>query len=85
VATEAWFDFRRTGYPQIHGVQNQTVAPEVPVRFYYPKDEQNLNSANEEAAAASLEVTQYSAFGAAGKNNSAWSKMWVLQGTGKPW
>lgn len=85
VATEAWFDFRRTGYPQIHGVQNQTVAPEVPVRFYYPKDEQNLNSANEEAAAARLEVTPYSAFGAAGKNNSAWSKMWVLQGTGKPW
>lgn len=85
VATEAWFDFRRTGYPDIHGVQNQTIAPELPVRFYYPKDEQNLNSANEEAAAGKLEVTQYSAFGAAGKNNSAWSKMWVLQGTGEPW
>ncbi len=85
VATESWFDFRRTGYPRIHGVQNMTVAPELPLRFYYPKDEQDLNSANEEAAADKLEVTPYSAFGAAGKNNSPWSKMWVLQGTGKPW
>lgn len=85
VATESWFDFRRTGYPEIHGVENQTIAPEVPVRFYYPKDEQNLNSENEEAAAGNLEITANSAFGAAGKNNSPWSKMWVLQGTGKPW
>jgi hypothetical protein len=85
VATESWFDFRRTGYPEIHGVQDQTLAPELPVRLYYPKDEQNLNSENETAAANNLEITPYSAFGAAGKNNSPWSKMWVLQGTGKPW
>lgn len=84
-ATQAWFDFRRTGYPQLTGVSGQTVAPVLPVRFYYPKDEQNMNSDNEEAAATHLEVTPYSAFGAAGKNNSPWSKMWVLQGTGKPW
>lgn len=84
-ATEAWFDFRRTGYPQIHGVLNQTLAPELPVRFYYPKDEQNLNSVNEQAAAAKLEVTQYSAFGSVDKFNSPWSKVWVIQGTGKPW
>lgn len=84
-ATEAWCDFRRTGYPQIQGVLNQTLAPQLPVRLYYPKDEQNLNSVNEEAAANKLEVTQYSAFGAAGKNNSPWSKMWVIQGTGEPW
>ena len=84
-ATESWFDFRRTGFPNIHGVQGRTIAPELPVRFYYPKAEQNLNSANEQAAANKLEVTPYSGFGADGSKNSAWSKMWLLQGTGKPW
>jgi hypothetical protein len=84
-ATESWFDFRRTGYPELHGVQGRTIAPELPLRFYYPKSEQNLNSANEQAAADKLEVTNYSGFGADGNKNSPWSKMWVLQGTGKPW
>ncbi|MEO8415549.1 MAG: SusD/RagB family nutrient-binding outer membrane lipoprotein [Ginsengibacter sp.] len=84
-ATESWFDFRRTGLPELHGVQGRTIAPELPVRFYYPKAEQNLNSANEQAASDKLEVTNYSGFGADGNKNSAWSKIWVLQGTGKPW
>jgi hypothetical protein len=84
-ATESWFDFRRTGLPELHGVQGLTIAPELPVRFYYPKAEQNLNSANEQAAANKLEATPYSGFGADGNQNSAWSKMWLLQGTGKPW
>ena len=84
-ATESWFDFRRTGFPELHGVQGQTIAPELPVRFYYPKSEQNLNSANEQAAANKLEVTNYSGFGADGSKDSPWSKMWLLQGTGKPW
>ena len=84
-ATEAWFDFRRTGYPQIHGVQGRTLAPELPVRLYYPRDEQNLNAENVKAAAAKLQTTPFSGFGANGANNSPWSKMWVIQGTGKPW
>lgn len=84
-ATEAWFDFRRTGYPKLHGVQGRTIAPELPIRFYYPKTEQNLNGAHEQAAANNLEVTAYSAFGADGAQNSPWSRMWLLQGTGKPW
>lgn len=84
-ATESWFDFRRTGFPELHGVQGLTIAPELPIRFYYPKSEQNLNSTNEQAAAAKLEGTNYSGFGADGSQNSAWSKMWLSQGTGKPW
>lgn len=84
-ATEAWFDFRRTGYPELHGVQGHTLAPELPVRLYYPRDEQRLNSTNEQSAANKLETTSFSAFGADGSKNSPWSKMWVLQGTGKPW
>ncbi len=84
-ATEAWFDFRRTGFPEIHGVAGRTIAPELPVRFYYPKDEQRLNSTNQMAASNKLESTPFSAFGADGNKNSPWSKMWLLQGTGKPW
>jgi hypothetical protein len=84
-ATQSWFDFIRTGLPELHGVQGRTIAPELPVRFYYPKAEQNLNSANEQAAAGKLETTPYSGFGADGNKNSAWSKTWLSQGTAKPW
>ena len=84
-ATEAWFDFRRTGYPELKGVPGKTIAPVLPVRFYYPLDEQRLNTTNEEAAASKLETTSNSAFGANGSKNSPWSKMWLIQGTGKPW
>jgi hypothetical protein len=45
-------------------------------------DERNLNKVNTEAAMSKLETTTYTE--ADGKN-SAWSKPWVLQGTGKPW
>ena len=85
VATEAWFDWRRTGYPELHGVEGRTIAKELPVRFYYMLDERNLNTANESAASDLLETTQYSGFGADGAKNSPWSKPWVIQGTGKPW
>jgi len=37
---------------------------------------------NAEAAIEALEPTS---FAAPDDNNSAWSKMWVLQGTGKPY
>lgn len=84
-ATESWFDFRRTGYPELHGVPGKTIAPELPVRFYYPRDEQKLNTKNQQSASGKLESTSYSSFGADGNQNSPWSKMWLLKGTGKPW
>jgi len=85
VATEAWFDWRRTGYPELHGVQGRTKAKELPLRFYYMLDERNLNTANVMEASGRLETTQYSNFGADGEKNSPWSKPWIVQGTGKPW
>lgn len=85
VATEAWFDWRRTGYPELHGVAGRTKAPELPLRFYYPLEERNLNGANVEAASNNLESTDYSAFGGNGTQNSPWSQPWVIQGTGRPW
>jgi hypothetical protein len=62
-ATEAWFDYRRTGFPAL------TAGPAakrqaLPVRFYYMQDEIRINAINA---------------------TSAWSKPWLMQGTGKPW
>lgn len=85
MATEAWFDWRRTGYPELHGVAGRTVAKELPLRFYYPLEERNLNSANVEAANSKLRPTPYSDKGGNGKQNSPWSQPWIVQDTGKPW
>lgn len=82
VAAEAWFDWRRTGYPVLKGAG---VSGVLPVRFYYMLDERNLNTANVAAASDRLEVTPYSASGDDGVKNSIWSKPWIIQGTGKPW
>ena len=45
-------------------------------------EERNLNGANSEEAMNRLETTNFSEVDGA---NSAWSKPWVIQGTGKPW
>lgn len=84
-AAESWFDWRRTGYPELHGVEGRTVAKELPLRFYYPIEERNLNNTNVEAANQKLESTSLSSFGNNGTKNSPWSRPWVAQGTGKPW
>ncbi len=80
-ATESWFDFRRTGLPALKAgpVAKRSV---LPVRFYYMQNELNINADNAKAAVEKLEVTNYSQ---ADNKNSAWSKPWLLQGTGKPW
>ena len=80
-ATEAWFDYRRTGLPDLQAgpAAKRTV---LPVRFYYMQDELRMNAANAEDAMELLEVTGYTQ---ADGNNSAWSKPWVIQGTSKPW
>jgi len=80
-ATEAWFDYRRTGYPELKAGPNGK-RDVLPVRFYYMQDELNLNMVNAGEAVKKLETTPHS--GTDGVN-SAWSKPWVLQGTGKPW
>jgi hypothetical protein len=80
-ATEAWFDYRRTGLPAL------TAGPAakrqaLPLRFYYMQDEIRINAKNATAAMDKLEITNYSQ--ADGKN-SAWSKPWLLIGTSKPY
>ena len=80
-ASEAWFDWRRTGFPDL-----QTgPSPErdrIPLRFYYGSDEKDSNAENYLKAIANLEETEYSSYD--GKDSS-WSKMWLLQGTEEPW
>ena len=82
-ATESWFDYRRTGYPQLKTGESAK-RQALPLRVYYNEDHEiSLNEENAKAAIEKLEPTQY--IGSDVTNNSAWSKMWVLQGTGKPY
>jgi|AGTN01.1.fsa_nt_gi hypothetical protein len=82
-AQESWFDWRRTGLPALE-TGPAAVRPVLPVRWYYhTTDEIDKNRANAEAAIERLEATPYQ--GTDQSKNSAWSKMWLLQGTGKPW
>ncbi len=80
-ATESWFDYRRTGFPDLQTGQ-WVKRQAIPVRFYFPLDEEFYNEANAKAAIANLETT---VFNEADPQNSAWSKPWILQGTGMPW
>ncbi|MEM6844070.1 MAG: SusD/RagB family nutrient-binding outer membrane lipoprotein [Bacteroidota bacterium] len=80
-ATEAWMDYRRTGLPALE-VGPASGQPVVALRYPYGNDELNNNTTNANLAIDRLEITQYS--GPVGAD-SPWSKMWVLQGTSKPW
>lgn len=82
VAAESWFDWRRTGYPSLAGATQQGV---LPVRFYYPLEERNVNAANLNAAIENLEATGKEDAMSGGTKNSIWAKPWIIQGTGKPW
>lgn len=78
-ATEAWMDYRRTGYPQLQAGP-QSTQPVLPVRFIYGSAEQLGNPTNIQEAINRLEQNQYT-----NQPNSQWSKPWIIQGTGKPW
>ena len=81
-ATEAWFDYRRTGLPALQPgrIVKQNA---LPLRFYYGNNELNYNTDNVKEAIERLETTQY--YMEEEGKNTAWAKSWLLQGTGKPW
>jgi len=82
-AAESWFDYRRTGLPDLQTGESAK-RQALPLRFYYHFDaEISKNTANAEAAISKLEPTQFK--GTDVSNNSAWSKFWLLQGTGEPY
>lgn len=80
-AAESWFDYRRTGFPALEAGLF-AIRSALPVRFYYMIEERNLNATETERAMSRLEETNFSEIDG---QNSAWSKPWVIQGTGKPW
>ncbi|MEO8474667.1 MAG: SusD/RagB family nutrient-binding outer membrane lipoprotein [Chryseolinea sp.] len=82
-AAESWFDWRRTGLPNLEAGPSATRAA-LPIRFYYSLDDDiNTNTANANAAISKLVPTSFK--GSDPTNNSAWSKTWLLDGTGKPY
>jgi hypothetical protein len=80
-AGEAWFDYRRTGFPELK-VGPASAEPVLPVRFIYGGNEINFNNDRVTEAISRLEVTPYER--GRGANNQ-WSKPWIIQGTNKPW
>jgi len=78
---ESYFDWRRTGFPELsagpYGIEDV-----IPVRFTYDDSDRFLNSENYNEALNNLEETSYSHLDGV---DSTWSKMWLLQGTSKPW
>lgn len=66
VGNEAWYDYRRTGLPELTPGPNATL-PELPVRIQYPSTEQVLNGASYDAVISSQGPDE---------NNT---KMWLLQ------
>ena len=82
-AAESWFDYRRTGLPDLQTGESAKRAA-LPLRFYYHFDNEiSKNTVNAEAAIQLLEPTPFK--GSDVSNNSAWSRTWLLQGTGKPY
>lgn len=81
-AAESWFDYRRTGFPNLQTGESAK-REALPLRFYYHFDSEiSLNPENSEAAINMLEITS---FNGGDSKNSAWSKMWLLQGTSFPY
>lgn len=81
VAHESWCDWRRTGLP------NLTIGPiatrdAMPLRAMYGNNEKNRNNTNYLNAIEGLEET---GFTAQDGKDSAWSKFWLIQGTGNPY
>ncbi len=51
---EAWFDYRRTGYPELQPSLNNINNNKIPVRFKYPTDESFTNKVNNAEAVSKL-------------------------------
>ncbi|QGY47014.1 SusD/RagB family nutrient-binding outer membrane lipoprotein [Maribellus comscasis] len=81
---EAWFDWRRTGYPDFEPAANPAYGPALPLRIAYPEpfaDPQYVEKYEE--AVANLVKTSYVPSNQS--NDHSYSKMWLLQGTEKPY
>ena len=80
-AAEAWFDYRRTGLPVLE-TGPAAIRQAIPLRFYYHFNDEITLNPNAQTAINNLQTTEFTA---PDTENSAWSRFWLLQGTGKPW
>ena len=81
---ESWFDWRRTGFPDLQTGPVTMFGDKLPLRFFYPSPNQDPKYlVNFEEAVDRLEATPYVPTGQS--KDHSYSKMWLLQGTGKPW
>jgi hypothetical protein len=60
---EAWFDFRRTGYPNLPIPQDNLNNDVFPVRYAYPSTEQAVNGANYSTAVGAIGGDNYNSQG----------------------
>jgi hypothetical protein len=82
-ASESWFDYRRTGLPDLETGASAR-REKLPLRFYYNINEDiSTNADNAAAAIDKLEPTSY--LGTDVTKNSAWSRFWLLKDTGLPY
>lgn len=81
---EAWFDWRRTGYPALETGEITQFGDAIPIRYIYPSPNLDPNYlVNYEDAIEKLEATAFVPVGQSKDHH--YSKMWLIQGTGKPW
>ncbi|CAG5009331.1 hypothetical protein DYBT9275_04471 [Dyadobacter sp. CECT 9275] len=83
-SVQSWFDWRRTGYPALKTGPVAQYGPALPIRYMYPSP--NLDPAyivNYNAAVDRLGTTNYIPAGQSKDHHYA--KMWLIQGTSKPW
>lgn len=81
---ESWFDWRRTGLPALVPGEITQFGDAIPIRYIYPSPNLDPNYlVNYKAAVDKLEATQYVPVGQSNDHN--YSRIWLLQGTGKPW
>ena len=81
---QSWFDWRRTGYPALKTGAVAQYGPALPIRYIYPTA--NLDPSyivNYNEAVDKLVSTNYVPSGQSKDHHYA--KMWLLQGTNKPW
>ncbi len=81
---ESWFDWRRTGLPDLKTGPVAQYGNALPVRFMYPTpnvDQKYIVNYN--SAVELLQSTPYVPSGQSKDHHYA--KMWLLQGTNKPW
>ena len=81
---EPWFDWRRTGYPDLKTGPVAEYGAALPLRYMYPEPNQDEKyMVNYNKAVERLEPTIYVPTGQS--NDHTYSKIWVIQDTGKPY